>query len=239
MARGRMINQRLCRSRKYANLKLDRSRVLYVLMYTQTDCEGRLYADPDELKIDCCPYIKKYTVRKIAEAIIELADSGLISLYEIDGEPYIEFVDFNENQVGLRKEREAPSKIPDKVRSKSGVTPLKYKVLSLILSKEVSKEEKIYYCFNSREWKNVIEKDKTQWEEAYPACNVDLELKKMGVWLDANPNKKKSNYKQFINNWLSKTQDKGGTKAGAKLGGPKGRTRVTQEWVKERENGRL
>ena len=34
----------------------------------------------------------------------------------------------------------------------------------------------------------------------------------MASWLIADPKRLKSNYKKFINGWLSRTQDSGGTK---------------------------
>jgi len=70
----------------------------------------------------------------------------------------------------------------------------------------------LFFSFSSLKWEGIGEGDKKAWEEAYPACDVEIELKKMAEWLKANPTKKKSNYRRFINNWLSKRQDEGGTK---------------------------
>lgn len=51
------------------------------------------------------------------------------------------------------------------------------------------------------------------WKETYPAVNVEQELKKMIAWLDSNPTRRKTRrgIDRFINSWLSKEQDKGGT----------------------------
>ena len=51
-----------------------------------------------------------------------------------------------------------------------------------------------------------------KWKEAYPAVDVDQELHKMAVWLDSNPQRKKTRrgIDRFINTWLSREQDKGG-----------------------------
>ena len=49
------------------------------------------------------------------------------------------------------------------------------------------------------------------WAKAYPACDINTELAKAGEWIIANPAKgKKSNYRRFIVNWLSRSQDRGG-----------------------------
>ncbi len=52
------------------------------------------------------------------------------------------------------------------------------------------------------------------WRDTYPAVNVELELKRMIAWLDSNPTKRKTRrgIERFINNWLARTQDSGGTK---------------------------
>ena len=52
------------------------------------------------------------------------------------------------------------------------------------------------------------------WEEVYPAVDVGVELRRMIVWLDSNPKKKKTRrgIERFINSWLARTQDSGGTK---------------------------
>jgi len=39
----------------------------------------------------------------------------------------------------------------------------------------------------------------------------------MKAWLLSNPEKKKKNYRRFITNWLSRSQEKGGTKNIVKL----------------------
>lgn len=52
-----------------------------------------------------------------------------------------------------------------------------------------------------------------QWEKAFPAVDVQQELHKMAAWLDVNPARRKTRRGicRFINNWLSREQDKGGT----------------------------
>lgn len=51
------------------------------------------------------------------------------------------------------------------------------------------------------------------WKETYPGVNVEQELKRMTAWLDANPTRRKTKrgITKFINGWLSREQDRGGT----------------------------
>ena len=55
--------------------------------------------------------------------------------------------------------------------------------------------------------------DVIQWQKAYPAIDVYQELNAMESWLDANPTKRKTprGIKRFVNSWLARAQDKGGS----------------------------
>lgn len=61
--------------------------------------------------------------------------------------------------------------------------------------------------------------DKIQnWTAAFPSVDILLELKKMYVWLDGNPKKKKTRrgISRFIVGWLERSQNKGGCGSGKK-----------------------
>ena len=57
------------------------------------------------------------------------------------------------------------------------------------------------------------EGDIIAWQRVYPAINVHQELNAMESWLDANPTRRKTSrgIKRFINSWLSRAQDRGGS----------------------------
>ncbi|MCX6574975.1 MAG: hypothetical protein NTV82_01130 [Candidatus Aminicenantes bacterium] len=65
--------------------------------------------------------------------------------------------------------------------------------------------------FKEGVWRGIDDAVITAWSEAYPACDVWGELKKMAEWLKVNPDKRKIRYGRFIVNWLSRTQDRGGS----------------------------
>lgn len=60
----------------------------------------------------------------------------------------------------------------------------------------------------------VTQEHISHWLELYPAVDVVQELRKMKGWLEANPAKRKTRkgILRFITSWLSKEQDKGGTR---------------------------
>ena len=59
----------------------------------------------------------------------------------------------------------------------------------------------------------VTQSEVDRYSELYPAVDVAQEIRGMIGWLDANPAKRKTRagIRRFMNNWLSRTQDQGGT----------------------------
>ena len=57
------------------------------------------------------------------------------------------------------------------------------------------------------------------YQELYPAVNIEQELRNMKGWINANPAKRKTKrgIDRFINSWLSKEQDKGGNYSAGKV----------------------
>lgn len=55
--------------------------------------------------------------------------------------------------------------------------------------------------------------DVSKWKELYPKVDIESEIRAMAGWADANPTKRKTKkgIKRFINSWLARSQDKGGS----------------------------
>lgn len=70
---------------------------------------------------------------------------------------------------------------------------------------------------NGENWEPE-EGDIIQWQRAYQAVNVHKELLAMESWLDANPTRRKTKtgIKRFVNSWLSRAQNQGGSSPMAK-----------------------
>ena len=59
----------------------------------------------------------------------------------------------------------------------------------------------------------VLQSDIDVWQTAYPAVDIGFELNKIQAWLHSNPSKRKTvkGCKRFINLWLEKSQNNGGS----------------------------
>lgn len=62
-------------------------------------------------------------------------------------------------------------------------------------------------------WTGITDADHAAWATAFPATKIDMELAKMGQWLASNPTKaRKSLWRRFLTNWLSRCQEGGGSR---------------------------
>lgn len=59
----------------------------------------------------------------------------------------------------------------------------------------------------------VLKSDIDVWQTAYPAVDIGFELNQIQAWLHSNPSNRKTvkGCKRFINSWLSRTQNNGGS----------------------------
>ena len=139
MAKGRMINNAIAFDAKIHRLSCDTSRLAFTWLITFADVDGRTYGDPAIVRSMVFPRRTDVTAEDVEKYIIEWQKEGLIEWYERDGDIWIQFPNFDKNQAGLRKDREAPSAIPaPPLRSNSGETPEQVPVKR----KEVNLKEK-------------------------------------------------------------------------------------------------
>ena len=227
-----MIKKNVSTSRKLAELKSDSARLLWTWILPHLDVAGRFSGESEVIKGLVVPRLKHFTPTKVEAILQELCGVGLIRLYRVDGERYLEFRRFEDFQ-NLRTDREAESKIPEPIDSDvdpeesgttpgelpedSGITPTEVKLREGKLRAASSgpagsgPETKLSFDFDTHSWVNITDGDLEGWAQTFPAVDVDAELRKMGSWLEANPTKRKSNYRRFIHNWLSRAQDRGGS----------------------------
>jgi hypothetical protein len=126
MAKGRFLSKSVSTSKKLASLKSDSTRLLWTWILPHLDREGRFHADFGIIKGHAVPRLKNHTEKTIEADLRELASVGLVLLYEVGGDRYLQFTQFDENQPGMRKDREAESQCPpppDLIRSSPGVLP--------------------------------------------------------------------------------------------------------------------
>lgn len=63
----------------------------------------------------------------------------------------------------------------------------------------------------TRNFDGITPDDLQRWTSAFPAVDIDAELKRAALWVDSNKARgRKKNYFKFLTNWLSRAQEGGG-----------------------------
>jgi hypothetical protein len=180
------------------------------------------------------------SVKKLQKLLSFLSKNGKVFVEnsEKDGIKYIkirvpkilEIAD--EYTKRMMKLEEKTEENPEKNRQKPGVSPeksnpdyIRLDKIRLDKNKKSSKsgaekksdsrppnQPKIRLNIEEQEWENITKKDLQKWRQAYPACDVGIELARAAQHIISNPEKRKKNWRRYITNWLSRQQDWGGTK---------------------------
>jgi hypothetical protein len=189
-------------------------RVLYEGLWCHADKEGRLKDRPQKLKAVIFPY-DKYDVedglkRLAVPKVHSPKHLPFIVRYEVNGERYIQILSWDNHQSPHHTEKD--STIPSYNGSLT-VNDTLVKGATGDAPEQGTRDKRPETITNKEgEWGGIQKKDLESWAKAYPACDIKSELLKMAEWIKANPAKgKKSNYRRFIVNWLSRSQDRGGT----------------------------
>ena len=101
------------------------ARLLFVALWLLADCEGRLENRPARIRAFAFPY---ETVD--CEILLrELAATGFIEIYEVDGNFYIEVLNFSKHQNPHPREAKSTIPAPLKTKSNAKALPSREKVL--------------------------------------------------------------------------------------------------------------
>lgn len=243
------------RTSKTVNAMTDFQFRVWVYLITYVDDYGRGSADPELIKGFVFPRRKRVSESDIEKTLAELAGMGCISLYDVDGESYFYFPNWRVHQRIQNKRSKYPAPDCDNSRLLTvsyGESPPESE--SELESESESEREANASCaepepdsalpvitlpLNDGTDYPVSVEQCQEWAGLYPAVNVIQQLRGMRGWLDANPQKRKTRrgIQRFINSWLAKNQDRGGSRASDRPGGKPSMTNLgTEDLAKARED---
>lgn len=110
MADKRMVSKSISISEKVNELPDIFDMLLFTWIIPHTDDFGRLPGSPAKVKGLVVPMMDK-SKRDVEESLGRLRDADLIQWYEVDGDLYIQVVNFEKHQQGLHKRTK--SKLPE------------------------------------------------------------------------------------------------------------------------------
>ena len=97
IARGRIVPQSLSTDPRLGRLSL-KAALLFPLMWINSDDQGRLSGDPDEIKYATCPNIDHITKADIPELLKELEKQGFLKVYATSKTMATQMLDWWEEQ---------------------------------------------------------------------------------------------------------------------------------------------
>lgn len=233
MARIRTIKPEFPQSESMGRVSRE-SRLCFVLLWTLADDAGRLRGNSRMLASLLYPYDDD--AKDLIDGwLAELSSEGCITRYEVDGTSYMQISAWLEHQ---KIDKPSASKLPElpaksrklaKAREDSSAegkgregkggdsgepshgddsSPTSPPVVSIPL-------------VDSTEYPVTAEMI-AEWSQAYPAVDVEQQLREMRAWSIANPANRKTprGVNAFIVRWLGKEQDsgKGARRANAPAG---------------------
>jgi len=199
MARIRTLKPEAPQHRKVGRLSIW-ARWLWVVMITQADDEGRLVADPGQLRVVAFGYDKTITDGRVMQCLEEVQSAGLIRLYSVEGTLYADFPSWGDHQ---RISHPCKSKLPK--YHDSGILQNVPESSSTIKDQGVDQGRDQ----GSRNGSGVVMSDDQfietlQTNPAYQGIDVRTELAKMDAWLLTPKARGRKKTRQFIVNWLNR-----------------------------------
>jgi len=129
VAKGRMLNKKISLNKHLSQMS-DFSALAYTWAIAHLDKNGVMHGDPCVFLSIVFPRRHDLDPDQVQNSIDEWAQAGLVHQYEAEGDTWLWFPKFVENQVGLRADREPdtgyplPSgNLPDNIRQTSGNLP--------------------------------------------------------------------------------------------------------------------
>ena len=231
---NRILKESICRSDEIDSLTWFEE-VLFYRLIVICDDFGRYDGRVKIIKGSCFP-LKDITEKDIEKALKKLSAVGLVRVYETQGRPYLQLVTWAEHQRIRNQKSKYPEFTSDcklllsNDSNRQHIKTLDNKcVRNPIQSESKSKSESeanicteqqaateppvITLLLNTGAEFPITQEDVNGWMELYPAVDIMQELRAMKGWCESNPKKRKTagGIKRFINSWLAKEQNRGGT----------------------------
>lgn len=216
----RIIRDELLRSHRYVTLSSDTLRVLFVHLILSADSLGNAEATTTALGAAMGRQVDEATA---AKWLSELADVDLVRTYQAAGKRYVHVPRFRQRlryvngkhphppaEIECSEIKELLAKVgPQSGPGQTKVGPQSAEVKRSEVKRSKSSAASARIALSAEAgWVGVLDSDRALWKAAYPAIDVETQLASAEAWARANPANRKSNWKRFLTNWMSRAQEK-------------------------------
>jgi len=229
----RMVRDGILSSERIALLNWAEE-VFYRRLMSVVDDYGRFSAHFSLIRAACYPLkLEKVSDSDVGKWLLATEKAGLVRVYPAtDGKRYLEIQDFGQ-RVQSKSKYPAPIEGSRESAVIHGDSPESTALVGVGVGVGVGDGPPpdkpaladgpafIEIPLNDGSGFPVTEAQVDEFSGLYPAVDVRQELRAMRAWGIANPSKRKTRggAMRFVNSWLGKEQDKGGSRSSANGGG--------------------
>lgn len=205
---SRILREGILTSERIASLSWP-AEVFYRRLMSVVDDFGRYFAKPMALRAACYPMqLDRVKDAEIEKWLCESQDAKLIRMYSVDGQTFLELLDFRQ-QVRAKK-----SKFPDPVNgSEHQMIASATQPQDIAIIDESPVLERLPLVDGSTF--DVTENFIKELDPLYPLVDILATIRESKGWLLGNPTrrKKRTGIKRYITRWLQNEQEKQSAKA--------------------------
>ena len=235
------------RTSKSVNAMSDFQFRMWAYLITYVDDYGRGSADPELLKGFVFPRRKGITESTIQKTLEELATTGSVILYEVDGEPYLCFPNWGEHQTVRNKVSKFPAPEDGIIKSASTCNQLQADASKCPRNPIQNPESRIQNTEYTRksakhtlgEYKNVILSDEELEKVKAEFPDWEQRIERLSSYM-ASSGKKYKNHLATIRNWARGDEIKVQSKPKSASGGfdpnsqeRQNRMQKDMDWLKQ------
>lgn len=166
----------------------DASRALAIacmlLAARNKECDGTFNGDPE--------YVKRFAYLSGKPDFKPLIQYGFLEVVQDASSTLAECITETETEKRREEDTYAPTRAEKPARSVPKVEHVRF----------VNGHEDPVGHFD------VAKEIRLQWLAAYPGVQIGTELEKAAAWAAANPTKRKKDWRRFLNNWMSRAQER-------------------------------
>lgn len=221
---NRIIKESICTSDSIDMLSPFEEIVFYRLI-VNCDDYGRMDARPKILASKLFP-LKDIRVKQMEDALRKLTSAELVTLYKVDGKPFLQMNTWDRHQ----RVRNSVPKYPGPEQADDDCGELRRAAASCgelrpesnpnpnpnpnpyysAEQTDVGSPQVVSLTLNDGADYGITQDQVDKWAGLYPAVDIMQELRNMQGWLDSNPKKRKTKngILRFVTGWLSRAQDK-------------------------------
>ena len=212
---NRILKESILTDKKFNMLSLLEESIYHRLLVSVDDY-GVLYADPTLLSHILFPRKTDIDGETIRKSLKHMEKLGLLCIYMANEEEYLKICSWENDQRPLpafslpvkdKPVKVQPAEEPEKPAEKTVVIAeqrSKPEVKELPVAEIPLNDNSVY---------GVTREEVEEYTTLYPAVDILQELRNMRGWSLSNPQKRKtrSGVKKFINSWLARAQNEGGS----------------------------